>query len=164
MKIFAAVVALLIGSPAFADYITQGPTDSNATGLQNATPNPGVDCPAGTRFCVWAPVSGDTTLSRYSIDSGNNQVYTPYSPPSYPAPADPISFQTAVINDIAAGTLSPNWANYLPLVANAYARNPVKCKQVWTKVTTSPPAWMLTPSGQINLVKSEAVSANMPLE
>lgn len=151
MKKFLVALSfvLLAQQTALADtYITQGPSDSNATGMQNTQPQPGVDCPIGTRFCVWTMQSGDTYIGRYSIDAGGNQTYTPMPlvPSNYSIDdAGRLLYKGALIPDAAgfkrALNADPNIPDlakvqltpYIVLV-DSYATDPEGTKAAWARV------------------------------
>lgn len=87
MKYRLLIALLLAAQPALAGditYIIQQPSDMVATRQWYApgkgeppVPQPGVNCPDGSHWCIWKPVGGDLTLSNYRIDDKNQQIYAP---------------------------------------------------------------------------------------
>lgn len=160
MKTLILALCLSI-SPAFADSIVQFSGDQFCKG-QNRLDNPEV--PAGAVSAVWIKYNGDNDTTHYKIVSGVlTHIPSGLTAPNYGV-IDTASFKAAIISDIVAGSLSPNWAQYLPSVADAYAKNPAKAKAFVAAIIASPPAWMTSPAGQMALVKQRAVEANMALQ
>lgn len=163
MKNLLSLLALLSIGPAYADSVVQYTGDTFCKGRNSLdTLVIGTDIPADA---VWAPFvkyNDDDDISHYKIVGGVlTHIATNLTPPYRP---DTTAFQAAIVSDIANGTLSPNWANYLPLVAAGYAKNPAKAKAFMVKVIASPPAWMASPAGQIQLVKQRAIESQMALQ
>lgn len=112
MRLLAYLYILALSvQPALADWISQGANDANATGLWiGAPPQPGINCPTGTVFCLWVPNNNDLLLSDYQISSQGQQIYMP---PKAPAPVEPPN-PTAALMAIQSDSTIPA-ASQIPL-------------------------------------------------
>lgn len=167
MKKILLAIGLLLSSALSAQaadvqYLLQQPTDTNATGLWiNKKPTPGVDCPMGSRVCLWVVQNDDVYIGNYAIDDQGKQVYTKVAPP--PAvqvkPALPLAFKKALnedpnIPDSVKVSLFP----YIGLIDN-YQNDPAGTIDAWVRTKTT----LNIPAQVAAIIEAYAAQFNMPL-